>query len=503
MMAHRDRLNALAAAELGRARTAEMGRARPAETQVEVSLTPATKRDGSSPAVRVTVNDICDNIDKDTEVSLSDDSFDDNGRQASKYGREEKSSPFCPRFRAPALPLGCIAFLILLGLGAIAAAITLSVIDRNSSSTTTNGAHRPWYWPDNGRPLIENTTLTSKPTPTPTLEPTQAPTRSPVTDAPTLKPTPMPSRSPVTDAPTRLPTRAPYTSQHQQVEHVIHITVDGLRPDYMNGPNFDRLKSEGACTLNARSDLASTKTLPNHIGMFTGLTVADHDYSANEDSGYKLVDATGQGYENIFDLVKEAGGTTSIYTSKRKFALLNRSWSVDKFVLIDRISSVVESFLEGMNDETYNYSFLHIESPDKAGHDDDDGASHWKYRNAVADADAYLGQVFDLIESNVELRDNTAIILTADHGFQDRGTHLNNELLENYRVPFCTFGPGVVAGADLIELNSRLNGGVVVDPGLSRGSGRAIRNTYAGVLAASWLGLRPRSGPLSDQYLRY
>ena len=60
MMAHRDRLNALAAAELGRARTAEMGRARPAETQVEVSLTPATKRDGSSPAVRVTVNDVLD-----------------------------------------------------------------------------------------------------------------------------------------------------------------------------------------------------------------------------------------------------------------------------------------------------------------------------------------------------------------------------------------------------------------------------------------------------------
>jgi len=451
-MAHnRDRLNALAAAELGRARTAaELGRARLVETQVEVSLTPATQSNGSSPAVRVTVNDVLD--DKDTEVSQSDDSFDDN--EASKYGREENSPSFCSRFRVPALPLGCTVILILLGLGALAAVITLSVTrsDRNSSSTTTNGAH------------------------TPKMAPTQAPSRSPVTDAPLLPP---------------------------QVEHVIHITVDGLRPDYMNGPNFDRLKSEGACTLNARSDLASTSTLPNHIGMFTGLTVADHDYSANEDSGYKLVDANGQGYENIFDLAKEAGGTTAIYTSKKKFAILNRSWSVDKFVLLDRISSVVESFLEDMNDETYNFSFLHIASPDKAGHDGDDGASHWKYRNAVADADAYLGQVFDLIESNVELRDNTAIILTADHGFQDVGTHTNNELLENYRVPFCTFGPGVMAGADLIELNSRLNGGVVVDPGLSRGSGRSIRNSYAGVLAAFWLGLHPSSGPFAKQYLRY
>ena len=148
-MAHnRDRLNALAAAELGRARTtaADLGRARPAETQVEVSLTPATKRDGSSPAVRVTVNDVLD--DKDTEVSRSDDSFDDNG-QASKDDRGEKSPSFCPRFRVPVLPLGCTVILIVLGLGALAAVITLSVTrtrsDRISSSPTngssTHGAH--------------------------------------------------------------------------------------------------------------------------------------------------------------------------------------------------------------------------------------------------------------------------------------------------------------------------------------------------------------------------
>ena len=54
-------------------------------------------------------------------------------------------------------------------------------------------------------------------------------------------------------------------------------------------------------------------------------------------------------------------------------------------------------------------------------------------------------------------------------------------------------------GADLIELNR----GVIVDPGLSRGSVRSIRNSYAGVLAASWFGLRPSSGPFANQYLRF
>mmetsp|Transcript_1658 Transcript_1658/g.4838 ORF Transcript_1658/g.4838 Transcript_1658/m.4838 type:complete len:546 (+) Transcript_1658:237-1874(+) len=539
MMAHhRNRLNALAAAELGRANQDQrpgqqrqqqevasskkiiggnrgIGTSASASTRdrdrVEISLMPANaataKNDGSS-SVRVSVNGMVLD-DKDTESAPSDDSFDDNNDngQESKDGGDETSTWFCYRnsnIRVP-VPLGCIAILILLGLGAVIFAIILSVNERNIAPPITNDAQRPWYWPDNGRPLIDNITLTSKPTPTPTVEPTSAPSLRPVTDAPTIKPSPMPSLRPVTDAPTPLPSRAPH-HHAAHVAHVIHIVVDGLRPDYMNGPNFDRLKSEGACTLNARTDFASTQTLPNHIGMFTGLTIDDHDYISNSDSGFKLVDATtGQGFENIFNLVKDTGGTTAIYASKEKFAIFDRSWSVDKFVFQERIASLVESFLEDMNDKMYSFAFLHIESPDRAGHKDRVGASDPTYSTAVAEADAYLGQIFDLIESNVELRDNTAIILTTDHGFEDVGSHRDNELLENFRIPFCTHGPGVSRGGDLIELNSLLNGGVIVDPGSSRvqESDLVIRNSYAGVLAASWFGLRTGSGPFANQYLTF
>ena len=290
------------------------------------------------------------------------------------------------------------------------------------------------------------------------------------------------------------------------VAHVIHIVVDGLRPDYMNGPNFDRLKSEGACTLNARHDFASSQTQPNHLGMFTGLTIADHGYYEDADTGGTLVDAnTGQGFQNIFDLVTNAGGTTAFYGSKEKFAIFDRSWSIDTFVLQKRGFVLVTLFLEDMNNRMYNYAFLHVRNPDRAGHKDSGGASSPFYSAEVAEADSYLGQVFDLIQNNPELRDNTAIVLTADHGFADVGNHADKGMLENYRIPFCSWGPGVIAGADLIELNRPENGGIIADPGTSRGQegDRIIRNSYSGILAASWLGLRPSSGPFSEQYLKY
>ena len=299
---------------------------------------------------------------------------------------------------------------------------------------------------------------------------------------------------------------APPSTIPDHIAHVIHIVVDGLRPDYMNGPNFDRLKSEGACTLNARHDWASSQTLPNHISMFTGLDIADHGYKEDLDNGGQLINpATGQGFENIFGLVKEAGGTTSFFGSKEKFDLFNRSWPIDTFVYQKRGMFLVPHFLEDMNNKIYNYAFLHIRNPDRAGHKDSGGATAPVYSVEVAEADAYLGQVFDLIENNPELSDNTAIVLTADHGFADVGNHADRAMLENFRIPFCTLGPGLIPGTDLVKFNCRENGGVVIDPGTSRGQegDRIIRNSYSGVLSADWLGLRPSTWPFSDRFVRY
>jgi len=280
----------------------------------------------------------------------------------------------------------------------------------------------------------------------------------------------------------------------RKAKHVIHIVVDGLRPDAMAGnPNFETLLLNGACTTNARLDPLSSQTFPNHYSMFTGRPVSDHGYHEDADNGGYLPAGPNA---DVFDLVHDAGGTTAFYGSKEKFAIFDRSWNIDEYHYEKRSFRLLPLFLERMAEKQFTFAFLHIRAPDRGGHGDV-GAESDSYRDAVAEADGYLGQVMDLAAS---LEGDTGIILTADHGFASFGNHADETDLENYRIPFCVLGPGVKRGADLYEINAA-NG--YVDPGNRRAhdSDDAIRNIYAGILASDWLGLMPEYGPLSRQYL--
>ena len=67
-------------------------------------------------------------------------------------------------------------------------------------------------------------------------------------------------------------------------EFVIHISVDGLNPQWMQqvidagkAPTLKRLQAESAWTANARTDYTHTITLPNHTSMLTGRPVLQPD----------------------------------------------------------------------------------------------------------------------------------------------------------------------------------------------------------------------------------
>jgi hypothetical protein len=312
----------------------------------------------------------------------------------------------------------------------------------------------------------------------------------------------------------------------QPVTHVIHISVDGLRPDAVtalgpsNLPNFYRLRTQGAFTDNARADYDYTITLPDHTTELTGRGVlgpTGHNWTDNTDPepGQTLASNKGSYIAGVFDVAHDNGLSTGEYASKSKFSLFATSWDaingapdvtgpdngrnkIDVYVNDGDTSELVDTFVANMSDQPLNYAFIHLADPDSAGHN-----SSWditpgsEYSDAVKTVDDRLGTIFALIDGNPQLTGHTAIVLTADHGGAGDG-HSDPEVPEDYTIPFYVWGPGVMSGADLYALNpaTRLN------PGTDRpdysASPQPIRNGEAANVSLKLLGLGPVPGSTID-----
>lgn len=312
----------------------------------------------------------------------------------------------------------------------------------------------------------------------------------------------------------------------QPVTHVIHISVDGLRPDAVtalgpsNLPNFHRLRTQGAFTDNARADYDYTITLPDHTTELTGRGVlgpTGHNWTDNGDPepGQTLASNKGSYIAGVFDVAHDNGLSTGEYASKSKFSLFATSWDaingapdvtgadngrnkIDVYVNDGDTSELVNTFVANMSDQPLNYAFIHLVDPDAAGHDGGwDITPGSEYSDAVKTIDDRLGTIFALIDGDSRLTGHTAIVLTADHGGQ--GTdHSDPSLPEDYTIPFYVWGPGVMSGADLYALNPATR----LDPGTGRPDYSAplqpVRNGEAANVALKLLGLGPVPGSTID-----
>lgn len=287
------------------------------------------------------------------------------------------------------------------------------------------------------------------------------------------------------------PAQAHWNHAAAKARYVVHVVADGLRPDHMlDYPNFAYLKRHGVGTGNARNQFESPQTLPNHISMFTGLSVSQHGHFEDGDGKAKLTS-----FANIFDLVKAVGGTTAFYGAKEKFnTFVENKWQIDNYVFTKWAHRVMNNWMDDMTANPYTYSFVHFREADRAGHLST-GANSTQYSDAVQQMDEYIGQMFDYIRTNPALNGNTAIILTSDHGFEEVGNHndLDDPLV--FKVPFYVYGPAVLQNKDIYELNN------LKDPGNERITPSCISNAYSGVMAASLLGISYAEGPFAKQYL--
>ncbi|WP_412069467.1 alkaline phosphatase family protein [Rubrivirga sp. IMCC43871] len=304
------------------------------------------------------------------------------------------------------------------------------------------------------------------------------------------------------------------------VRYVIHISVDGLRPDAVERlgfdavPAFTRLRDRGAWTHNARSDRDYRITLPNHTTQLTGHPVVGpdgHHWTVNVDPapGVTIHSNRGAYIPSVFDVAHDNGLQTAAYVSKSKFSLYRTSYDaehgapdttgvddgrekIDTFVYQPDTDTLVDRLVADLADDPAAYTFLHIRDPDSRGH-----IMAWSmrrgspYLRAVEHSDMLIGRILALVDDDPRLAGHTAIIVTADHGGSGRG-HARDRR-EHYTVPFYVWSPGVPR-ADLYALNK----GLRVDPGTGHipysAELQPIRNGDAANLALAFLGLPPVPG---------
>jgi predicted AlkP superfamily pyrophosphatase or phosphodiesterase len=239
--------------------------------------------------------------------------------------------------------------------------------------------------------------------------------------------------------------RGPSPEFNGLTEHVVLVSVDGLRPDAIapsETPMLSRLIREGSYTLFAATILPS-KTLPSHTSMLTGQPPDVHGVSWNTNVGLKRRNVQ---VPTVFEVLRDQGYVTAAFFSKSKFASLQRPGSLDYsqapggwfgYWSADRTVSDIESYLEAAQPHLL---FVHLGDPDHAGH-----ASGWmspKYGDAVQHVDTAIAKLFAVAEKSFGTGRFTMIV-TADHGGHDRDHGSSDP--RDVTIPWIAWGRGVSA----------------------------------------------------------
>lgn len=241
--------------------------------------------------------------------------------------------------------------------------------------------------------------------------------------------------APVPFAPAPLPTQAarPY-------DHVIIVSIDGLRPDAIpltDAPNLRRLRQIAAWATQART-ITRSYTLPSHTSMLTGVDADRHGLVHNNFSprhGFTRV-------PSALYYAHDAGFTTAMFVSKPKFRHIAIPGSVDVFSRPDYVCRpVMNAAVEHIRHTHQGLTFIHLSEPDGAGHDR--GWMTASYLRAIAAADVCIGTLLTAIDNRAD-RDRILLIISSDHGGHGRTHGSTRE--EDLRIPWIAWGSRVVPG---------------------------------------------------------
>lgn len=237
------------------------------------------------------------------------------------------------------------------------------------------------------------------------------------------------------------------------VEHVVLISIDGLRPDkalQANMPTLRAMLKDGAYTFWAHTT-AMAITLPSHTSMVTGVVPNKHGIYWNDD--LPLSRPVYPKQPTVMEMATRAGYTTAMIAGKSKFATLNKPGTIT-YVWVpaganskEDNDAVLEHALPILETNKPDFVFIHFPDTDTVGHAKGWGSA--EYLAQVEKTDTQLAAILAALD-RAKIRESTVVIVTADHGGAGLAHGPDDERSRN--IPWIISGPGVRQGFDLTSV---------------------------------------------------
>lgn len=242
---------------------------------------------------------------------------------------------------------------------------------------------------------------------------------------------------------------APSVMRGRVTDHVIVISVDGLRPDAIakfDAKTIERLMARGRYSLTAQT-IAISKTLPSHTSMLTGVDSDVHGVTWNSDKSGEFGHVE---VPTVFRLARAAGCTTAAFYSKSKFNHIDAPETIDHVrgpkggVIPWNSGKVTDLVLDHLETARPNLMFVHLADVDFAGHNF--GWMDHTYGMAVRQADAAVARILDAADKAYGVG-NYTVLITSDHGGHKK-SHGSTDLVDT-TIPWIVAGAGVQRGDSL------------------------------------------------------
>lgn len=246
----------------------------------------------------------------------------------------------------------------------------------------------------------------------------------------------------------------PRPSKGRVTDHVLVISIDGLRPDAIakyEAPTLRRLMLGGRYSLTAQT-ISISKTLPSHTSMLTGVDVDQHGVTWNSDRtgefGHVQV-------PTVFGLAHAAGYATAAFYSKSKFHHIDAPETIDHVrgprggPIPWNAGRTTDLVLEHLRAARPNLTFVHLADADFVGHSF--GWMGYVYGMAVRETDRAVARILDGADAAFG-RGAYTVILTSDHGGHGK-SHGSADPVDT-TIPWIVWGAGVQQGPALTGIRT-------------------------------------------------